>query len=107
MADQNIDSLIYVVNSSKDELDRLTGVLKNTSGPKVDNILKAITKTAATLSGALTRLSNHVDVLPDPEPEPDMVEPIDPELFHAIKLALQVPKTLECRYCGGVLPYLE
>ncbi len=106
MMNSNVSSLVYVIQASQTEVKRLSELLPNISGKKVDAILRALQKECSTLSSALSRLASHVDDLPEPEAAPSAPES-DERLLDAVQLAFQQLDTCECRDCGGVLPYLN
>ena len=97
----NVSSLVYVIQSSQSEVKRLSELLPNISGKKVDAILRALQKECSTLSSGLNRLASHVDDLPVAQAPPS-----DERLLEAVQLVFQQLDTLECKYCGGVLPPL-
>ena len=103
MMNSNVSSLVYVIQASQSEVRRLSELLPNISGKKVDAILRALQKECSTLSSALSRLASHVDDLPEPETSPSTSEN-DERLLETVQLFFQQFHTLTCRDCGGVLP---
>ena len=101
----NVSALVYVIQASQSEVKRLSELLPNISGKKVDAILRALQKECSTLSSALSRLASHVDDLPEPQAPPNTPEN-DDRLLEAVQLVFQQLDTLECKYCAGVLPPL-
>lgn len=74
-----IESLVYVCTTSLAELKAQVAALDGAETRTIDARLRQLESTATTLSGALDRLSKHMDCLPADDPNASPKGPRPPE----------------------------
>lgn len=101
--DHAVEALIFVVESSADQVKKLGEKLESAKPRQVESILRSLAKEADTLSAGLTRLSSHIEEIPAEESAKPKAEPTaDPRL---ITIANMVHAGIEqgfCTVCDGV-----
>jgi hypothetical protein len=101
--DHTVKSLVYVVEQGAARVRGLGDRLQSASPNQLEPILRMLSKEADTLSAGLSRLSHHVEAIPNEDDNKNVPPKADCRL---LDLSILVQDAIEhgfCDQCGGVL----
>ena len=98
-----VASLVFVVENSSSQVRSLSERLDSATPRQLESLLRSLAKEADVLSAGLTRLSQHVDEIPDDKAATSKEPPVvDRRLIEFSTMVRAAITDGFCPQCGGI-----
>jgi len=102
MIESSIESVVYVCREEAARLRQLVRDLENVEPRRLESVLRNLSATGETLSGALARASSYVDHLEGEHAETQHAAPAEDSAPLEVVRRLQASEGGRCPVCGGI-----